>query len=145
MGDLYNGESCSLKHPVLWGIQSNLCLETVMIRMESFNFVGVGARPWVLKANKKQNQSKPKQTKTTLTKTQQNKKKNTQTKQPPPNKTKTTPQSLFIYLYTQLHSLGVFLELSSRIPCLWEALPHQTANLTFLSLISSSNQTLCCW
>ena len=45
--------------------------------MESFNFVGVGARPWVLKANKKQNQSKPKQTKTTLTKTQQNKKKKT--------------------------------------------------------------------
>jgi hypothetical protein len=61
--------------------------------MESFNFVGVGARPWVLKANKKQNQSKPKQTKTTLTKTQQNKKKKTpkqnnlpQTKQKQPPK-----------------------------------------------------------
>lgn len=59
-----------------------------MIRMESFNFVGVGARPWVLKANKKQNQSKPKQTKTTLTKTQQNKKKKKH-----PNKTTSPKQN----------------------------------------------------
>lgn len=34
---------------------------------------------------------------------------------------KTSKKSFLVYLYAQLHSLGIFLELSSRITCLWEA------------------------
>lgn len=85
--------------------------------MECFNFVGVGAKPWMVKAKKKKSQAKPNQTKTTLIKQPQNKNK-------PLNKTKQKNMKLpkpLAYLYTQLHSLGVFLELSSRITCLWEA------------------------
>lgn len=43
--------------------------------MESFNFVGVGARPWMVKAKKfkKKSQAKPNQTKTTLIKQPPNK------------------------------------------------------------------------